>query len=53
MSNKLFKTLDRELSIKSPNTDNTRIKFISTDKDKFKDFYSTGNRMYQSYDTDV
>jgi len=59
MSDNLFKTLDRELSIRSIDNDNksiedtNKIKFINLDKQNFKEFYSTGNKMYQNYNLDT
>jgi hypothetical protein len=53
MSEKSFNSLDRELSIKSLNTDTNKIKYIDSNQLNFKDFYSNGNRMYQNYDLDT
>jgi len=59
MSDNLFNTLDRELSIRSTNNNNNpiedtnKVKFINMDKHNFKEFYSTGNRMYQNYNLDA
>jgi len=52
MSDNLFQTLDRELSIRSKNNDE-KIKFINLDKHNFKDFYSSGNKLYKNYDLDT
>ena len=46
----MFNSLDRELSIRQ---DDTKIKYVLTDKQNFGDTYSRGNRMYQNYDTDT
>jgi len=64
MSENLFKSLDRDLSIKSPrnnsmnisankiSSDINKVKYIDSNQLNFKDFYSTGNKMYQNYDID-
>ena len=47
-----FNTLDRELSIRNNNNQNKKIKYIETDRNNFKDFYSFGNKLGQNYNTD-
>ena len=53
MSENLFNTLDRELSIKSLKDDVNKIKYIDTNQLDFNNFYSSGNRMYQNFDLDT
>ena len=52
MSDNLFKTLDRELSIRSTPNDTNRVKYINSKEVDFKDFYSSGNKMSTNYDLD-
>lgn len=49
-SNTSFNTLDRELSIR--NNQDKKIKYIETDRNNFKEFYSFGNKLGQNYNTD-
>ena len=53
MSDNLFKTLDRELSIKSTTPDTNRIKYIDSNELNFKDLYYSGNKMSQNYDLET
>ena len=52
MSDNLFASLDKTFAPIQFENEN-KIKYIDTPISNFKDFYQSGNRLYQNYDTDT